>query len=67
MLCRLVNNHAAVRAAGCSVRYTLTKSCTGAGFGVQALVQGEGALGSLAKFALSFEKNLDLSELQLGN
>ena len=38
-----------------------------AGFGVQALVQGEGALGSLAKFALSFEKNVDLSELQLGN
>jgi len=46
---------------------SLTSSRAGAGFGVQALVQGEGALGSLAKFALSFEKNLDLSELQLGN
>ena len=44
----------------------LTNSCGGAGFGVQALVQGEGALGSLAKFALSFEKNLDLTELELG-
>jgi len=37
------------------------------GFGVQALTQGEGALGSLAKFATSFERNVDLSELQLGN
>ena len=34
---------------------------------MQALTQGEGALGSLAKFALSFEKNIDLAELQLGN
>ena len=29
--------------------------CCGAGFGVQAFVQGEGALGSLAKFSGSFD------------
>jgi len=34
-----------------------------AGFGIQALSQGEGALGSLAKFALSFEGNVNLEEL----
>jgi len=32
------------------------------GFGVQALVQGEGALGSLAKFALSFENATGIGE-----
>ena len=33
----------------------LNSCCCGTGFGVQAFVQGEGALGSLAKFSGSFD------------
>lgn len=38
-------------------------SSAGAGFGVQAFVQGEGALGSLAKFATSFDAGEKLVEV----